>query len=69
MFITFSFLYEDLIFIKDESNNKLNMKIINSLNREKLNITMNLNNIHFDCHSIEDIGEYGAIIFLIDFLL
>ena len=63
MFITFSFLYQDLIFIKDESNNKLNMKIINSLNREKLNITMNLNNIHFDCHSIEDIGEYGGYYF------
>ena len=63
MFFTFSFLYQDLIFIKDESNNKLNMKIINSLNREKLNITMNLNNIYFDCHSIEDIGEYGGYYF------
>ena len=39
------------------------MKIINSLNRVKFNITMNLNNIHFDCHSIEDIGEYGGYYF------
>ena len=54
IFVTFSFIYHDLILIKDEINNKLNIKVINSLNRENLNINMNLNNIHFDCHSVED---------------
>lgn len=33
------------------------MKVINALNRESLNVTLNLNNIHFDCHSIEDIDD------------
>ena len=63
IFVTYSFIYQDLIFIKDELNNKLKMKIINALNREKLNINLNLNNIHFDCHSVEDIGEQGGYYF------